>query len=767
MAEKIADPVYAPRDMARYAKPLFVATILTGSFLLFLVQPMIARMALPRLGGAPNVWNSAMLVYQALLLGGYAYAHRISALRPKTQTGVHVLLLLFAAFWLPVGLMMIQPPQGEAVFLWILWLLMASIGPLFFAISAQAPLMQRWYAFVESDKEPYALYAASNFGSFTGLLAYPLLVEPYMPIAMQQVLWSTLYVCLMLLVAACALVTMRHGDASKQRAPHDAAAASGPRPVLRQCLYWIILAFVPSGLMLSTTTHLTTDLIAMPLLWVIPLGLYLLSFTVAFATKRILADIVTWAAPFIILAGGGGAFMVSGGSSMVAAGVSLVLMFIVAIALHTQMYRTRPSPDHLTLFYLMMSVGGVLGGIFCALVAPLIFDWIYEHPILVVLSALLVPQKALLYPSAFTDMDSGARRRVYYILAAIALAISLLIFKTWGSPYDAPGYFALTAIFCLGLLCMGRAAAFALCVAAVMLGYGGWLNIYRSLDDTRTRSYFGVYTVANYPEENVRRLSHGTTLHGMQFTDAAREKAPTTYYGPQSGVGLALAAAPQLFGDSAKIGIVGLGTGTLGCYRTAGQAWHFFEIDPAMVDIAKDPTKFTYLSKCTPDAPIHIGDARLTLAEREPASFDLLVIDAFSSDAIPMHLLTHEAFDVYETAMTKDGLLVIHISNRYVNLRPVLAVEAHRRGWALAERLNNIDVESNTTGESSSSWVAFARDENRLTELTGTVASADAANANAAMWLPVKQREGFTGWTDDYGSVLPLLKFLEENGDAK
>ena len=368
---------------------LFAVTILTGSFLLFLVQPLVARLALPRLGGAPNVWNSAMLVYQALLLGGYAYAHALSRLAVGRQALIHVTLLVAAAFTLPIALPAIAPPEAGQEALWVPWLFLLTIGPVFFVVSAQAPLMQQWFAAHRQAGDPYPLYAASNLGSFAGLLAYPLAVEPLLPLGEQSRYWALGYGALVVLVALAGL--------ARRTAPAPAAIAAtsgaeaGPAPDARRILVWLALSAVPSGLMLSTTTHLTTDIFAMPLLWVIPLGLYLLSFSIAFAEKRRLAGWMTAAAPVVIAAAGALAMLGSARPSMIAVAASLILLFVVAVALHARLYEDRPSPERLTQFYLVMSAGGVLGGLFTALIAPLVFDWTWEHPILILAAAALLP----------------------------------------------------------------------------------------------------------------------------------------------------------------------------------------------------------------------------------------------------------------------------------------------------------------------------------------------------------------------------------------
>src|SRR5687768_8208404 len=313
----------ASRLNERYARPLFLVTIVTGSFLLFLTQPMIARMALPRVGGAPSVWNSAMLVYQLLLLAGYAYAHWLARLRPTRQVGVHVVLFALASLWLPLGLAEALPPADMQPFIWVPWFLLSSIGPLFFIVSAQAPLMQRWYALETSRGDPYPLYAASNLGSFAGLISYPLLVEPLMTLQQQSWLWTSLYALLILLVAVCALTVP--ADAVPQ-APDKAEAPL----TWRQIVHWIALAAVPSGLMLSTTTHLTTDIVAMPLLWALPLGLYLLSFVIAFASRRGVADLFTAIAPYVLLIAGGFAFSGGSRSPFFTATLGLFLLFTIA-----------------------------------------------------------------------------------------------------------------------------------------------------------------------------------------------------------------------------------------------------------------------------------------------------------------------------------------------------------------------------------------------------------------------------------------------------
>ena len=382
-------------------RTVFTLTIFVGSFLLFLVQPMVARMALPKLGGAPAVWNSAMLVYQALLLGGYAWAHWLGRFPVRRQLMLHGGLLVLAVFLsvFPIGLRAMNPPSDADVIFFVPQLLLASVGSLILAVSAQAPLMQRWFSDSAPGANAYSLYAASNLGSFGGLIAYPLLVEPNLHLLTQSWGWSALYVALVALVIVCGLTAARAVE-SRPFVPVQAAAAASdgvvPRPGWRKVMLWIALSAVPSGLMLSTTTHLTTDIMAMPLMWAIPLGLYLLSFSVAFAEKRGLADFFTLFAPPILLISGGLSLLSQGGGSMMVVATSVLMLFAVAVSLHSRLYRERPEPAHLTFFYLMMSVGGALGGLFCALIAPLMFDWVYEHPLLIIAAALLMPLPPLM-----------------------------------------------------------------------------------------------------------------------------------------------------------------------------------------------------------------------------------------------------------------------------------------------------------------------------------------------------------------------------------
>ena len=735
-------------DPAKAIRRRFVATIFAGSFLLFLVQPMIARMVLPRLGGAPAVWNSAMLVYQGLLLAGYAYAHWLSRRSVRTQAIVHLTGFAIAALMLPIGLIAAAPPADANAFLWVPWLLLLSIGPLFLIVSAQAPLMQRWFA-MSGGGDPYPLYAASNLGSFSGLIAYPLLVEPLVPVALQSLGWSIAYGALMLLVAWCAL-----------RLPRAAATVATVSKTIepiawRAVAAWIALAAIPSGLMLSTTLHLTTDIVAMPLLWVVPLGLYLLSFSVAFSADRRLADFFKRVAPITLLIAACGVFTDTTFLPLVFAVAAIVNLFAVSVFIHSVLFDRRPDPAHLTHFYLAMSVGGALGGLICALLAPSIFDWTYEHPLLIIAAAVVVGTVSPFTPIARLWERPDVSDRAVRWGFAVLLMISLIGQGAFG--LGSSKGLALAASFgliAIALIAIGNRFLFALAVGALMLSIGGWEKLSRSVVPGKmTRSFFGVYSIGPAPGTEARMLVHGTTIHGIQNRGSAeRERMATSYYASASGVGVALAAAPRLYGKAARVGVVGLGTGTLACYSRPGQQWTFYEIDPVIVGIARDPAQFTFLSRCQPEAPIIVGDARLTLERGRPAAADILVVDAFSSDSVPMHLLTREAFATYRKHLAPRGLLLVHISNRYLDMKPVIAAAAND-GWSVRQRSYMPDANGVRQHETGSLWVALSSSSDVIDQLV--------SSNPEAPWDPLKPSPGFAPWTDEHSSILPIIKGWE------
>lgn len=745
----------APLRLALPLRPLFIATILLGSFLLFLIQPMFGRSVLPLLGGSPSVWNTAMLFYQVTLLLGYLYAHLIRKLTIGRQLLLHLLLFGAAALTLPVGVAQWVPAaQATPPAVWLLGLLAASIGPVFFVTSAQSPLMQAWFGRSHHPDagNPYFLYAASNLGSFAALIAYPLLVEPTMALGTQAVLWSAGFVVLAALVALCGLAVLNAGVVPAAMAPPVTVTWA-------QRGRWTLLAFVASGLLLSTTTHLTTDIAALPLLWVIPLGAYLFSFVVAFGTSgRRWTRLAQGLTPAALLVFGIWACLRAGPQSATLVAIAgIALLFIIALALHGTLALEKPEAGALTDFYLWISVGGALGGVLCALIAPVLFDWPYEHPLLLIGAAALVPAPPLAGRLAglWRDWRTRVALVVFATLTGVGTGWALSEADTRQlSPLVIT--VALSAVMMLwlaGFAASAQRRLFAYVFAMLLLAIGGVSQLKISAaDGQRARSFFGVYTIYTEPRAAWRLLNHGTTLHGLQSLDPDLSRMPTTYYAPQSGVGLAMAAVPGRFGPRARIAFVGLGAGTLSCYSRPGQSWTAYEIDPVVANIAK--SQFSYIAQCRPDLRIVIGDARLTLKTAEPAGLDLLAVDAFSSDSIPLHLVTREAFRIYGRALQPDGVLMIHITNRFLDLEPMIAAIGAAEGWTVRVRDY---VPKPTTPHAQlfahSRWVAMTRTPQAMAAFTAAMP--------VGSWVAPRERHELTAWTDDFASILPVLKMPE------
>lgn len=425
--------------------------------------------------------------------------------------------------------------------------------------------------------------------------------------------------------------------------------------------------------------------------------------------------------------------------------IALVLLFVAATGLHVRLHALRPPAEQLTGFYLSMSLGGALGGVFAGLLAPILFDWTYEYPLLILAAGLMVPQRAVI---------GLARRYARWLVIGVMVAVAAIVaLGVHGEmvPHGVTALLCFLALAAIGVVALGRRAAYLSVLAGALLLFGGWRALNITLDGhMRQRSYFGVYTVRDAPGH--RDLTNGTTLHGRQLTgSAARERVATTYYSPQSGVGQAMAAAQELFGPHARIGVVGLGTGTLACYARPGQRWRFFEIDPMDVRLARDSGQFSFLSNCLPRVAIDIGDARLSLSRAPAASLDLLVLDAFSSDAVPVHLMTREAFATYRRVLAPSGLLMVHISNRYLALAPVVGATARKDHWYAARLLHSPTPEEEQAVVSD--WVALSPDADTLARLMG----------GDAGWTPLSGEPGRHAWTDDYASILPELLLIHPN----
>ena len=727
---------------------LYTLTLFVSAALLFLVQPMIARMLLPLFGGTPAVWNTCMVFFQALLLAGYGYAHVATArLGSRRQAMLHlaVLLLPLAVLPLTVPTGWSLPNTGHPV-AWLLGLLLVTVGLPFFVVSTSGPLMQRWFADSghPAASDPYFLYAASNSGSMLALLAYPFLLEPNLTLAAQGRVWAAGYGLLVLLTAACGAALLR------APAPKDAKAIGvGPDPATppvtsRRRLRWVLLAFVPSSLLLGVTNFITTNVAPVPLLWVLPLALYLATFILAFARSRVLPPgvLFRWlplAALLVVFV------LLDEGTELpvgVLAGVHLFGLFWVATTCHCLLAGDRPPAGRLTEFYLWLSAGGVLGGLFNALVAPVFFAGPWEYPLVLVLACVLRPAPPWSARPGWWDLALPAG------LGALTAGL-VLSAKAYGLP---PGELAVGVMFGLpAVLCytfVDRPVRFALGLGALLLAAG----LFRDVHGTvlyRTRSFFGIHRVTLDPSGAFHMLVHGNTVHGQQSVDPARRGEPLTYYhrtGPAGRVFAALRGDERLW----RVALVGLGAGALACYGEEGQEWTYYEIDPAVERIARDGRLFTFLSDAERRGVrlgVVPGDARLTLARRgEPCG--VLVVDAFSSDAIPVHLLTREALRVYLGRLRDDGVLAFNISNRYLDLEPVLAGLARDAGLEcfVCEDLVVRDDEKRG-GKAPSIWAVMARRRGHLAKVLAD-----------GRWQPARPRAGMAVWSDDFSNLFGVLK---------
>jgi hypothetical protein len=635
-------------------KTLFTLTMFWSAMLLFMVQPLFARMALPLLGGAPSVWNVALVFFQIMLLLGYLYAHGLQYFKPRTQIIVHVALLVIAAATLPLNIpSWYGAPSSSAPTSWLLGLLTIVVGLPFFALAAQAPLMQSWFSFSDDKdaQDPYFLYAASNIGSMIGLLAYPLAMEPLFGIKLQNIVWAGGFAGLILLVAIAASFTW---SASAKVPTIAVARVALP---LKPQLHWILLAAIPSGLLVAVTNILTTDLGSLPMLWVLPLMLYLFSFVIAFSRGDWLPvyKMQTLLTVTIIFAG---IYAYASFANTLVLGLLAMLLpfFLLSTACHGKLVSLRPDTSHMTRFYVLMSLGGALGGIFSSLFAPVAFNWIYEYPILIILSAavLAIPTTE---NAAHGKLKCFLTGKSHLFLGHIVIIFCALAIAIIGTLLAANALIAsplqkiemIGTIICLaflaGLCFVSRQLPFRFAITIAISGmvYGGFLQIVGDGQKLfQDRSFFGVNMVKANQKNKVIYLRHGTTVHGAQSQLPSLRYQPQTYYSFDSGIGQVMRHL-----NFKNVGLVGLGSGALSCYHRPGQSFTFFEIDPLMISIAQNRKYFSYLSDCTPDARIILGDARLQLQRQQAGpKFDLIVIDAFSSDSIPMHLITAEALNI-------------------------------------------------------------------------------------------------------------------------
>jgi hypothetical protein len=744
-----------PTPLAAAAVLWFGATAAFGAALLFAAEPMIGRLLLPRLGGAPAVWGACVVFFQTCLLAGYAYAHVLAARVPiALQPVIHAAVCAASVVFLPLALAGGAPPPDQRMpVAWILGRLTASIGLPFFALCATAPLVQAWLGRTRhpSAKDPYFLFAASNAGSLVALVAYPAIVEPWLGIGQQLSAWSWGYGLLLALVAGCAawLVSMRAPDGSV-----TAGDDQSPRPTGVNYGLWLLLAFVPSSLMLGVTTHATTDVAPVPLLWIVPLAIYLGTYVLAFMRRPPIAhERMVGAVPLAIVAV---AFVSLVGESRL---LGLVLcvhfaaLFVIAMACHGELARTRPGARHLTAFYLVVSFGGALGGVFNGLLAPLLFRSVVEYSLVLVVACAL---RILTVPAAPSSPDqttgTAARRALRTAIVPLVLlaAATLTVFLTKNVNDDwrllVRSQFAIA--FCVVAFAMRHRPARFAWVAGALL--------YAPLLEAQTdgalyvgRSFFGVHRVTYDPTNHRNVYTNGTTIHGLQSVLPERRHVAGAYYHPTGPAGDAITmASPR------NVGIIGLGVGSLASYARAGQTYTFFEIDPVVAAIAESQTVFSFLADARrrgADVRVVVGDGRLLIERAPDASYDMIVLDAYSSDVVPVHLITTEAMAIYLRKLAVHGLFMMNVSSRYFDLGVVAAAVGERAGLVGIERLDGLDSESDREaarleGKAVSRWIVLARSDRDLARIVGS----------GSPWQPLPRGAG-SAWTDDHANILSAI----------
>jgi hypothetical protein len=746
---------------------LFTFAIFLSATLLFLVQPMVGKILLPSVGGSPAVWNTCMVFFQAVLLAGYLYAHLLSKLQMMAQVIVHAVVLTIALAFVPFATQW-TPPTNAKPIPWLLETLGLMAALPFFAISSTGPLLQRWFSRTQSTRatDPYFLYAASNAGSIVGLLAYPILMEPRLIRADQALAWAWGVRVLAVGVLLCGFVAWYHATRAK-RAPQtsppqtpdsinipstnaDAPITNGRR------LRWILLAAVPSSLMLGVTQHLTSDVAAVPLLWMIPLLVYLGSTILAFSSDIPISSL-QWARFFPIAASVAVwlVFSQSFEHLLLVVIANMAVFFLASMMCHRALYENRPRADRLTEFYLWIALGGVLGGSFNALVAPVVFDRILEYPIVLAIACFLRPQV----------WQSAARSRRSWLMALLAfplmLAVAVGLHHFLGNNANDSAKLVVRglapALLCLALWPLAQGRVFAAAAAAVLLA-APFLTIGPTVL-FRARTFFGVHQVqevlTNDPTTGksipqVHALIHGNTQHGLQFVDNPNRPqyrpslSPTTYYHRKGPIGQVIEAM-QGAGRLKTMGAIGLGVGTLAAYGIPGMHIEFIEIDHAVGNIANNPAYFKYLAQCRASWRCSEGDGRLLIQSAPEGVFDLIVVDAFSSDSIPIHLLTQEAVAIYMRRLAPGGILAFHISNRSFRLGPILKRIADEQGLAFRMRFDPETIEAE--GKLPSDWVIMARSPDALGPFASNPQWADP---------PVKYNTPL--WTDDYSNILSALK---------
>lgn len=719
---------------------IFAASLFMSALLLFSVQPMIARLLLPLLGGSPQVWNGCMLFFQAILLAGYGLAHFMARRLPlAVQFMIGIGLLAGGALVLPFELspeLIRSVPRETDPVGWLFRALFFTVGAPCLLLSICSPLLQAWFAGTSHPRarEAYFLYQASNLGSLVALAGYVALVEPRSTIPEQARAWRIGYLALGVLLASCAWLRSRFPGSPE--VGDEVRLQSHPA---RSALAWLALSFIPSSLMLGVTTHLSTDVATHPLLWVMPFILYLVAFILAFETDL---DASRWSRPFAGILVLWAATMVLEATQPIWILLHLLTFFQASFVCLSRVSALRPPASDLTRFYLCLAAGGVLGGVFNALLAPRLFDRPLEYPLVMLVTSALVP-------AGTTEIERKRRPGplLGIILAGAAAAGAILA----GGSQDEVGLAArlpLALPLSLCFLLRHHPAHFAAGLLAVLLvpaairGQGPSLVL-------RHRNFFGVSTVTREAALGVLQLEHGVTVHGRQYLDEKRSRIPLTYYHPTGPAGdvFQMVASRQ---DMPRVAVVGLGVGSLASYATSVQHWTFFEIDPFIVTLARDMRHFTFLAQSRARSlTVEIGDARLRLGAVPPASYDLLALDAFSSDAIPMHLLTRESLRLYVSRVREGGIVTMHVSNQYLDLRPVVARLAQDAGLeGLIREHSEISDEARDASVAPSTWVVLTKDRGMIEQLVAT-----------GRWERLVASPDAPLWTDDSASILPLLRW--------
>ncbi len=736
----------------------FTAAIFVSAFLLFSVQPMFSRMVLPMFGGSPAVWAVGVCFFQVVLLFGYAYAHGLEGIAgsrsgpgPRLAVTVHLAVLALAITALPLGLpASLAEGSSEHAYVWLLASFTLGVGLPFFALSANSPLLQAWFARLkhEQSADPYFLYAASNAGSMSALICYPLVFEPLMPLGTQSKVWAVSFGLLTVMIAACGIFMLARGSAfDKIRASnHDhllhAEASSHQGPSIGERASWAFLAFVPSGLLVAFTTYVTTDLASAPLLWVLPLTLYLATFMIAFRNRELrsrplLKHIQPVAAAITLWASQSDANF----AWALGAAFGLIAFFLATLECHVQLYERRPPPRRLTDYYLWMSAGGALGGMFASLLAPQLFTRVVEFPLFLGLGILVCSLSSL----EKTKQSLLSRPILIAAAAAILLCIAVNQMARLGLiPWNpdvkiwiVASLASAQALIMWWPLLAQSAAVFL--ISSVVILQPGEAPLYAA------RTFFGTHKVMQPAGMRYHFLMHGMTLHGVEYMKKTGERpVPLSYYHKSGPLAFGLHLARLAKGGAKRplrIGVVGLGTGAIACHSVEGDTWRFFEIDPAVVKIARTPSLFTYLSDCQPNADIVLGDARLKLVHEAPASFDFLMIDAFSSDAIPVHLMTLEALRLYASLIADDGVLALHLSNQNLDLPPVIESNIAELGT-----LSGVFVEGQGGNGANPSEVVLA------SKRPGIVRGALSMPKSRLLDNPQVRP-----WTDDYSNIVSAL----------